>query len=71
MIKFQISVRMTSIVISDVTASVYSEKTSMKKLMMMKMTISIGNHRTVKITRKMVPIERRASLYLKKYSVRF
>ena len=39
-IKVQISGRMTSIGISDVvTASVYSEKTRMKKLMMMKMII--------------------------------
>ena len=39
-IKVQISGRMASIGISDVvTASVYSEKTHMKKLMMMKMII--------------------------------
>ena len=39
-IKVQISGRMASIGISDVvTASVYSEKTRMKKLMMMKMII--------------------------------
>ena len=40
--KVQISGRMESISISDVvTASVYSEKTRMKKLMMMKMIIII------------------------------
>ena len=40
MIKVQISGRMVSIGISDVvTASIYSEKTRMKKLMMMKMII--------------------------------
>ena len=43
MIKVQISGRMASIGISDVvTASVYSEKTRMKKLMMMKMIIIIS-----------------------------
>ena len=43
-IKVQISGRMASIGISDVvTASVYSEKTRLKKLMMMKMIISIMN----------------------------
>ena len=41
-IKVQISERMASIGISDVvTASVYSEKTRMKKLMTMKMIIII------------------------------
>ena len=41
-IKVQISERMASIGISDVvTASVYSEKTRMKNLMMMKMIINI------------------------------
>ena len=41
-IKVQISGRMASIGISDVvTASVYSEKTRMKKLMMMKMIMII------------------------------
>ena len=41
-IKVQISGRMASIGISDVvTVSVYSEKTRMKKLMMMKMIIIV------------------------------
>ena len=49
------NIRMASIGISDVvTASVYSEKTRMKKLMMMKMII----------TRKMVPIKGRARSFL-------
>ena len=42
-IKVQISGRMASVGITDVvTASVYSEKTRMKKLMMMKMIIFTG-----------------------------
>ena len=42
-IKVQISGRMASIGISDVTASVYSEKTRMKKLMMKMIIIIIMN----------------------------
>ena len=51
MIKVQISGRMASIGISDVvTASVYSEKTHMKKLMMMKMIITIIMKKSHKMT---------------------
>ena len=76
MIKVQISGRMASIGISDVvTASVYSEKTRLKKLMAMMKIIIIGErakrarhsqvcsieNRGYIITRKMVPIMGRAS----------
>ena len=57
-IKLQISARMVSNGISDVaTASVYSEKTHLKKLMMMMKMIIINN-------RKMVPITGRARSFL-------